>query len=148
VTAHDDLWRCADVPAAAIVQLAEADAFRPSLRLAWREEALWAIKALRDEPLPLFAAASVREAMTDVFNAARLTVFNPFVPIHLDRQTWFMRWRPTGLPDSRSGCAATRHIRVGQLRSFLNSGVLWASCCWRRETKSPPDCMLAVPGRT
>jgi error-prone DNA polymerase len=37
------------------VQHAEADAFRPSLRLA-RREALWAIKALRDEPLPLFAA--------------------------------------------------------------------------------------------
>jgi error-prone DNA polymerase len=45
------------------VQLAEADTFRPSLRLA-RREALWAIKALRDEPLPLFAAASIREART------------------------------------------------------------------------------------
>ena len=57
----DDLWRRAGVPAAALVQLAEADAFRPSLKLA-RREALWAIKALRDEPLPLFAAASAREA--------------------------------------------------------------------------------------
>jgi hypothetical protein len=28
----DDLWRRAGVPAAAIVQLADADAFRPSLR--------------------------------------------------------------------------------------------------------------------
>ena len=26
-----------------------------------RREALWAIKALRDEPLPLFAAAAARE---------------------------------------------------------------------------------------
>ncbi len=59
----DDLWRRAGVPAAALVQLAEADAFRPSLKLA-RREALWAIKALRDEPLPLFAAASAREAKT------------------------------------------------------------------------------------
>ncbi len=59
----DDLWRRAGVPAAALVQLAEADAFRPSLKLA-RREALWAIKALRDEPLPLFAAASSREAKT------------------------------------------------------------------------------------
>ncbi len=50
----------AGVPAAALVQLAGADAFRPSLRLA-RREALWAIKVLRDEPLPLFAAASARE---------------------------------------------------------------------------------------
>jgi error-prone DNA polymerase len=57
----DDLWRRAGVPAAALVQLAEADAFRPSLRLA-RRDALWAIKALRDKPLLLFAAASAREA--------------------------------------------------------------------------------------
>lgn len=32
----------------------------PSLKLA-RREALWAIKALRDEPLPLFAAADARD---------------------------------------------------------------------------------------
>jgi error-prone DNA polymerase len=59
----DDLWCRAGVPAAALVRLAEADAFRPSLRLA-RREALWAIRALRDEPLPLFAAAAVREKET------------------------------------------------------------------------------------
>src|SRR5208282_3999592 len=59
----DDLWHHAGVPAAALVQPAEADAFRPSLKLA-RREALWAIKALRDESLPLFAAACVREAKT------------------------------------------------------------------------------------
>jgi error-prone DNA polymerase len=57
----DDVWRRARVPAASLVQLAEADAFRPSLALA-RREALWAIRALRDEPLPLFAAAARREA--------------------------------------------------------------------------------------
>jgi error-prone DNA polymerase len=56
----DDLWRHAGVPAASLVQIAEADAFQPSLKLA-RREALWAIKALRDEPLPLFAAAASRE---------------------------------------------------------------------------------------
>ncbi|HEY0120975.1 MAG TPA: error-prone DNA polymerase, partial [Rhizobium sp.] len=56
----DDLWRRAAIPAAALVELAEADAFRPTLGLA-RREALWAIKALRDEPLPLFAAAAERE---------------------------------------------------------------------------------------
>jgi error-prone DNA polymerase len=53
----DDLWRRAGVPAAALVHIAEADSFRPSLNLA-RREALWAIKALRDEPLPLFAASA------------------------------------------------------------------------------------------
>jgi len=59
----DDLWRRADVPVAALVQIAEADSFRPSLQLA-RRDALWAIKALRDEPLPLFASASAREEET------------------------------------------------------------------------------------
>jgi error-prone DNA polymerase len=58
-----DLWRRAAIPVAALVRIAEADAFRPSLKLA-RREALWAIRALRDEPLPLFEAASVRERQT------------------------------------------------------------------------------------
>jgi error-prone DNA polymerase len=56
----DDLWRRAGVPVAALTQIAEADGFRAAFGLA-RREALWAIKALRDEPLPLFAAASARE---------------------------------------------------------------------------------------
>jgi error-prone DNA polymerase len=59
----DDLWRRADVPVASLVQLAEADAMNESLGLA-RREALWALKALRDEPLELFAAAAQREART------------------------------------------------------------------------------------
>jgi error-prone DNA polymerase len=56
----DDVWRRSGVPAASLVKIAEADGFQPSLGHA-RREALWAIKALRDEPLPLFAAASARE---------------------------------------------------------------------------------------
>jgi error-prone DNA polymerase len=59
----DDLWQRAGVPALALKQLADADAFRPSLGLE-RREAVWEVKALRDEPLPLFAAASAREATT------------------------------------------------------------------------------------
>jgi DNA polymerase III alpha subunit len=59
----DDLWRRADVPVASLAQLAEADAMKESLGLA-RREALWALKALRDEPLELFAAAAAREART------------------------------------------------------------------------------------
>ncbi|MFA1625275.1 error-prone DNA polymerase [Rhizobium mongolense] len=59
----DDMWRRSGVPSEALVQLAEADAFRPSLKLE-RRDALWAIKALRDEPLPLFAAAAEREMKT------------------------------------------------------------------------------------
>ena len=56
----DDLWRRSETPVASLVELAKADAFGPALGIA-RREALWAIKALRDEPLPLFAAASARE---------------------------------------------------------------------------------------
>ncbi|WP_426122783.1 error-prone DNA polymerase [Pararhizobium sp. PWRC1-1] len=59
----DDMWRRSGVPSEALVQLAEADAFRPSLKQE-RRDALWAIKALRDEPLPLFSAAADREMRT------------------------------------------------------------------------------------
>jgi len=57
----DDFWRRAGLATDVLVRLAEADAFRPSLGLA-RREALWAIRSLRDEPLPLFTAAAEREA--------------------------------------------------------------------------------------
>lgn len=57
----DDLWRRSGVPTASLVRLAEADAFFPALKLE-RRNALWAIKALRDEPLELWAAAAEHEA--------------------------------------------------------------------------------------
>ena len=41
----DDLWRRAGVPSASLVQIAEADALQPALKLA-RREALWAITGL------------------------------------------------------------------------------------------------------
>ena len=53
----DDLWRRASMPVGALTRLAEADAFADGLGLS-RREALWAIKALRDEPLPLFTSAA------------------------------------------------------------------------------------------
>lgn len=55
----EDLWRRARIPVAALICLAQADAFRPSLGLA-RREAIWAIRVLKDVPLPLFAAVSDR----------------------------------------------------------------------------------------
>ncbi|WP_184401923.1 error-prone DNA polymerase [Rhizobium sp. BK650] len=59
----DDMWRRSGVPVAALEKLAEADAFLPSLTLE-RRQASWDIKALRDEPLELWAAAAEREART------------------------------------------------------------------------------------
>lgn len=70
----DDLWLRAGIPAAALVTLAEADAFKPAMGLA-RREALWAIKALRDEPLALFAAAAAAHAHGTVPEVAEPTVF-------------------------------------------------------------------------
>jgi error-prone DNA polymerase len=57
----EDVWRRGGAQVSALVRLAEADAFRPTMGLA-RREALWAIKALRDIPLPLFAAAEGQPA--------------------------------------------------------------------------------------
>jgi error-prone DNA polymerase len=48
-----ELWRRAGLTRSALDRLAEADAFRPALKLA-RREALWTIKGLREAPLPLF----------------------------------------------------------------------------------------------
>jgi len=58
----DDLWRRATAPTSSLIRLAEADAFSPSFNLA-RRDAFWSIKGLRDEPLPLFAAADKREQL-------------------------------------------------------------------------------------
>ncbi len=73
-TSLEDLWRRAGIAVAALVHLAEADGFRPAFGLA-RREALWAIKGLRDEELPLFAAASARE------DSPAVEVIEPFIPL-------------------------------------------------------------------
>ena len=57
-TSVEDVWRRAGVPVAALNHIAAADGFR-GLGLS-RREASWAIKALHDEALPLFAAADDR----------------------------------------------------------------------------------------
>ena len=54
----EEVWRRASVPIATLNHIAKADGFR-GLGLS-RREAAWAIKGLRDEPLPLFAAADDR----------------------------------------------------------------------------------------
>jgi error-prone DNA polymerase len=58
-TSIEDLWRRAHVPVASLHGIARADGFR-GLGLS-RREAAWAIKGLRDEALPLFAAADDRD---------------------------------------------------------------------------------------
>jgi error-prone DNA polymerase len=57
-TGVEDVWRRAGVPVAALNHIAAADGFK-GLGLS-RRGASWAIKALRDQALPLFAAADDR----------------------------------------------------------------------------------------
>jgi error-prone DNA polymerase len=57
----EDIWRRAGVPVAALNHIAAADGFK-GLGLS-RREAIWAIKGLHDEALPLFAAADDRAGL-------------------------------------------------------------------------------------
>jgi error-prone DNA polymerase len=56
----EDVWRRSAVQMKTLRCLAEADAFGPAFGQT-RRQALWSIRALRDEPLPLFAATALRE---------------------------------------------------------------------------------------
>ncbi len=56
----DALWRRTGLPVSVLVQLAEADAYLPSLKVS-RRDALWTLKAFRDTPLPLFDAMAATE---------------------------------------------------------------------------------------
>jgi error-prone DNA polymerase len=57
-TSIEDVWRRAAVPVSTLQHIAAADGFR-GLGLS-RRDAAWAIKALRDDALPLFAAVDDR----------------------------------------------------------------------------------------
>jgi error-prone DNA polymerase len=65
----EDAWRRCAVQVSSLVRLAEADAFRPSMGVA-RREALWAIKALRDNPLPLFASRQDEQPVPEINEVA------------------------------------------------------------------------------
>ncbi len=57
---HGHLWLRSGVLVSALERLANADAFCGTMGLS-RRDALWAIRALQNEPLPLFAAAAERD---------------------------------------------------------------------------------------
>ena len=126
----DDLWRRAGVPSASLVQLAEADAFGPALGLA-RREALWAIKALRDEPLPLFAAAAARddEPVAEIEEpevalkpmTAGSEVVEDYRHVGLT-----LRRHPVAFLRARSASTPDRHLRPS------HAGARWAMAGGRR----------------
>ncbi|OJU11469.1 MAG: error-prone DNA polymerase [Caulobacterales bacterium 68-7] len=117
-----DAWRRARIPAAALVKIAEADGFRPSLGLA-RREALWAIKALRDEPLPLFASERGQQRIPEVLEppvslkamAAGREVVEDYGHVGLtlrDHPLTFLRPELTG--ETYVTCQAAGQARDGQ----------------------------------
>ncbi|MEZ0170725.1 error-prone DNA polymerase [Microvirga sp. TS319] len=57
----EDLWRRAGIPVSALERLAEADAYGSIV--VNRRDALWTIKGLSDEVMPLFAAADERDRL-------------------------------------------------------------------------------------
>jgi error-prone DNA polymerase len=63
-TSVEDVWRRSGVPLAALEKLADADAFH-GFGLD-RRHALWRVRGLGEAPLPLFAAADVREHEPEV----------------------------------------------------------------------------------
>jgi error-prone DNA polymerase len=60
-TSVEDVWRRSGVAPAALEKIANADGFR-AIGLD-RRQALWEVRALRADPLPLFAAADAREGL-------------------------------------------------------------------------------------
>ncbi|MBZ6075129.1 error-prone DNA polymerase [Microvirga puerhi] len=69
----EDLWRRTGIPAQALEHLADADAFG-SIGLN-RRDALWTIRGLADQVMPLFAAADTRD------RAVRLEATEPAVAL-------------------------------------------------------------------
>jgi error-prone DNA polymerase len=103
----EDLWRRTRVPVAALHGIASADGFR-GLGLSRREGA-WAIKGLRDEALPLFAAADDRSG------TLRPEVIEPEValaPMTLGREV---------VEDYRAKGLSLRAHPLQFLRSSLNA---------------------------
>ena len=78
-----DLWRRSGIGAAALARVAGAGGF-PSLDLD-RRQGLWAVEALGDDPLPLFATApTARDATVDLpIETAGETVANDYASLRL-----------------------------------------------------------------
>ncbi|HZH26990.1 MAG TPA: error-prone DNA polymerase [Azospirillaceae bacterium] len=96
------VWRRTGVPVAALERLADADAFRPSLNLD-RRAALWAIRSLRDTPLPLFAAADARAQAPEVADEPAVAL----APMLAGREV-VEDYASTGLSLRRHPCAFLR----------------------------------------
>ena len=111
----EDVWRRAAVPVSTLQHIAAADGFR-GLGLS-RRDAAWAIKALRDDALPLFAAADDRagvlrpEAMEPTVQLPTMTAGCEVVE----------DYRSTGLSLRAHPLAFLRGTLSFILRAFVNA---------------------------
>jgi error-prone DNA polymerase len=125
----EEVWRRADIPVAMLRHIAAADGFA-GIGLS-RREANWAIKALRDQALPLFAAADDRagelrpEAIEPAVTLAPMTAGREVVE----------DYRATGL--------SLRAHPLGFLRDRLAERG-YAPCGTLRTT--PDGCRAAIAG--
>lgn len=107
---------------AALERLAGADAFRPSLGLA-RREAVWAIGALRDRPLPLFGAAETRAGTLIAEVSESAVILRPMKfgrELVKDYNALGLTLRPHPVSFLRRDLAARGHRRVR--RGFSGAG--------------------------
>ena len=118
----EEIWRRADIPAAALERLAEADAFT-ALGLD-RRQALWQVKGLADSVLPLFAAADAGrrpqpELVEPVVPLVPMTdgreVVEDYRSIGLSLRRHPVSFlRPALLASGMIACGDLRHIRDGR----------------------------------
>ncbi|HMR32448.1 MAG TPA: error-prone DNA polymerase [Geminicoccaceae bacterium] len=110
----EDLWSRAALPAEILEKLAMADAFAGPFGLS-RREALWAVKALRDQPLPLAPPAAEPATPLAPMTAGR-EVFEDYEMVGLT-----LRRHPVAFLRGeldRSGtlrCAALRDVADGRI---------------------------------
>jgi len=126
----EEVWRRADMPVAMLRHIAAADGFA-GIGLS-RREANWAIKALRDEALPLFAAADDRagelrpEAIEPAVTLAPMTAGREVVEDY--RATGLsLRAHPLGF--LRDRLAERGYAPCGTLRTTPNgrrASIAWA----------------------
>jgi len=110
-----DLWLRAGLGKGAMEKLAHADAFR-SIGLD-RREALWAVRALTDEPLPLFRSAASQGAEEEVML--------PRMPLgeHVAHDYARLKLSLKAHPMTflRDQCTANGHIPMGDLATTPNN---------------------------
>lgn len=117
-TSIEDVWRRAAVPIATLRHIGAADGFA-SLGVS-RREASWALKALRDEALPLFAAADDRdgvlrpEAQEPVVTLAPMTAGREVTE---DYQTTGLSLRAHPIGFLRDRLQANRYLPCDALRT-------------------------------